>query len=295
MPRHDRIRRAAGNPRTARCPQRRRGTPPPDGPAAGPLCHLRTRGLLAGHCAITGNPADSVTCRSSLRPGRHNHRDHRGNFTYSANGDNRASPCDPCPIPAPPVRDSAHRWRPGRDCCRSRRQEVGSQWFSTGSRSSGVDDGCRRARLTPFALAHRQIEHEADAFQRAVPVQQREIVMRGILWRQVFERRLPFYSQSSARRNRIQTRRIRTSRGWPRALVGGIIGSIGSTNAHLAAFRFAQARGPRPRLPAAHRGGPDTSFSRRLASSARHAQPQHRRPWCRASRGRGRPPPGLVG
>ena len=48
-----------------------------------------------------------------------------------------------------------------------------------------VNDRGRRARRAPFALARADMERMVDALQRAIPVPQREVAMRGALRRQV--------------------------------------------------------------------------------------------------------------
>src|SRR5205814_2764522 len=67
---------------------------------------------------------------------------------------------------------------------------------------SAVNDCCRRAHLASFALAGLDIECVMDALQRAVPIPQHEIGMRGALRRQILRQRLPL----AARREHIEDR-----------------------------------------------------------------------------------------
>src|SRR5205823_3436530 len=65
-----------------------------------------------------------------------------------------------------------------------------------------VDDRSRRARFASFALAGLDVECVMDALQRAVPIPQHEVGMRGALRRQILRQRLPL----AARREHIENR-----------------------------------------------------------------------------------------
>src|SRR5215475_3891916 len=65
-----------------------------------------------------------------------------------------------------------------------------------------IDDRSRRANLASVALAGLDIERVMDALQRAVPIPQHEIRMRGALRRQILRQRLPL----AARREHIEDR-----------------------------------------------------------------------------------------
>src|SRR6202035_3414185 len=66
----------------------------------------------------------------------------------------------------------------------------------------GVDDRGCRARLAPLALAGLDIECVMDPLQRAVPIPQHEVGMRGAFRRQILRQRLPL----AARREHIEDR-----------------------------------------------------------------------------------------
>src|SRR6202011_5742466 len=65
-----------------------------------------------------------------------------------------------------------------------------------------IDDRSCRARLASFALAGFDIERVMDALQRAVPIPQHEVGMRGAFRRQILRQRLPL----AARREHIEDR-----------------------------------------------------------------------------------------
>jgi hypothetical protein len=65
-----------------------------------------------------------------------------------------------------------------------------------------VDDRSRRAHLASLALAGLEIERVMDALQRAVPIPQHEVGMRGAFRWQILRQRLPL----TARREHIEDR-----------------------------------------------------------------------------------------
>src|SRR5438309_1216088 len=66
------------------------------------------------------------------------------------------------------------------------------------------DDRSRRAHLASFALAGLDIERVMDALQRAVPIPQHEIRMRGALRRQILRQRLPLATRREHIEDRVQ-------------------------------------------------------------------------------------------
>ena len=67
-----------------------------------------------------------------------------------------------------------------------------------------VDDRGGGARLASFALARGDIKRMVEALQRAVPIPQREVVMRRALRRQVLRQGLPLAASREHVENRVQ-------------------------------------------------------------------------------------------
>src|SRR5215475_14590026 len=67
-----------------------------------------------------------------------------------------------------------------------------------------IDDRSRRANLASFALAGLNIERVMDALQRAVPIPQHEIRMRGALRRQILRQGLPLAACREHIEDRVQ-------------------------------------------------------------------------------------------
>ena len=67
-----------------------------------------------------------------------------------------------------------------------------------------VDDRRRRARFAPGPLARLDIERVVDAFQRAVPIPQAEIVVRRALRRQILGQSLPLTAGRQHIEDRVQ-------------------------------------------------------------------------------------------
>src|SRR5215475_1041448 len=67
-----------------------------------------------------------------------------------------------------------------------------------------IDDRSRRANLASFALAGLNIERVMDALQRAVPIPQHEIRMRGALRRQILRQGLPLAASREHIEDRVQ-------------------------------------------------------------------------------------------
>jgi hypothetical protein len=67
-----------------------------------------------------------------------------------------------------------------------------------------VDDRSRWTRLAPFVLARRDIERVVNALQRAVPVPEHEIMVRGALRRQILGQSLPLASRRKNVENGVQ-------------------------------------------------------------------------------------------
>jgi hypothetical protein len=67
-----------------------------------------------------------------------------------------------------------------------------------------VDDRSRRARLASLALAGLEIERVMDALQRAAPIPQHEVGMRGAFRWQILRQRLPLAAGREHIEDRVQ-------------------------------------------------------------------------------------------